>query len=176
MVNDQTRNELWQQLLDIDRNCRYYETVYSKATKKQFWTRVVTLIALAGSITAVLNLLPWGNDLVKTGLVALVTGLTVWDAVSNYPKKAAVAHVIHFQCAGLRVDIQDLWLSVDYESATEEDTRRRLRDLARRASEIENWAGFSDIEINGKLNRRTTEEAYAAVPDRYRGSVPGTSQ
>jgi hypothetical protein len=176
MVTDQTRNELWNQLLDIDANCRYYEAVYSRTTTTHFVVRVLTLVFLAGSITAVLNLLPWGNDLAKALLVVAVTALTVWDAVSNYPKKAAVAHLIHFQSVRVRSEMRDLWLSVEDGSADEDDIRRRLRELIRLANEIETWAGFSDITVNTKLNRKTTDEADKVVADYHRGSVPGTPQ
>ena len=176
MVTDQTRNELWNQLLDIDANCRYYEAVHSRTTTTHFVVRVITLVALAGSITAILNLLPWGNDLAKTLLVVLVTGLTVWDAVSNYPKKAAVAHLIHFQSVRVRSELRDLWFSVEDAAADEGDIRRRLRELIRMANEIETWAGFSDITVDVKLNRKTTDEADKVVADYHRGSVPGTPQ
>lgn len=174
MVSDQTRSELWNQLLDINHNCRYYEALRSKAVRRHFTVRIVTLVALAGSITAVLNLLPWGNDLVKTLIVALVTGLTIWDAVSNYSKRAAVAHFVHSQSVKIRSEMNDLWLMAGDGSIEDDDMRQRMLELSRSFGEVENWVGMSDIETDVKLNRKTTKEADEDVADRYR-QIDGTA-
>ena len=167
MVSDRTRQEVWQELLDIDRTCRYYEAVHSSATQWHFFIRIATLLLIAGSITAILDLLPWFNSIITAIVAVLVTGLTVWDAVSGYPKKAAIAQAIHFQCSKLRVELRDLWLSVDDETVDEAEIRQQVRYLARTSKETENWAGFVDIDTNQKLNKKTTKAAYDTIADRY---------
>lgn len=167
MVSDRTRQEVWQELLDIDRTCRYYEAVQSSATRYRFGIRIATLLLIAGSIAAILDLLPWFNSIVAAIVAVVVTGLTVWDAVADYSKKAAIAQTIHFQCSKLRVEIRDLWLSVDDETVDEAEMRQQVRNLALRSKESENWAGFVDITTDQRLNKKTTKAAYDAVTDRY---------
>ena len=166
MVSQQTRNELWQELYDIERSCRYYESMYTRTARAHFWIRLVTLLLIAGSITAIMGLLPF-SDLFKAVVVASVTSLTIWDAVSNYPKKAAVAHAIHFHCSRVRTDLRDLWLLVYDEAVDDGDMRERVRQLARMSQEAENWAGFSDIQVDGKLNEKTSEDARKVLESRY---------
>ena len=59
--SDAVRNELWQNLLDVNRMCRYYESVHSKNTFGHFFVRVTTLVLISGGVTAALDLIP-GND------------------------------------------------------------------------------------------------------------------
>ena len=107
MVSDRTRNEVWTGLLNVERTCRYYEQVHARATWWTITLRVLILLAVAGGVTAILDLLPLPGSAVqwmKAALAFAITGLTIGDVVANFPKKAAIAQVIYTQCAKLRLN------------------------------------------------------------------------
>ena len=65
MTSERTRREVWIELLDIDRACRYYEKVHARATLSHFLMRLGILISVAGGVTAILDLIPL-RGVVKT--------------------------------------------------------------------------------------------------------------
>ena len=168
MISDRTRLEVWNGLLDIDRVCRYYEVVHAKAARWHLYIRLAVLVSVAGGVAAILEFLPGPTGVYQVILVTSIAVLTIWEIVSNYAKKAAVAHAIYIQSSMLRVQLRELWLSVDDDSVDEADVRRRVRELALISGEVENWAGASDITPDEKLNKRTQNDAYAVVNDRYK--------
>ena len=167
MLLDSTRQEVWNEIRNVERNCRYYEIMHSRFTQRFFAIRLITLILIASGLSAMLDILPWANDIVKAIVIFGATGLTIWDAVSNYSKRASIAHVIHLHFARLRTEWRELWLSVDDESTDETAARHQIRDLFQRAVEVESWAGFSEMTVDKKLNIKTGLEADAIVKSRY---------
>ena len=167
MINQQIRRQIWNEFFDIEGTCRYYEALHAKNTRCHFFVRLFTLLLVAGAITSILDVLPALSNVFAPIAIALATGLTIWDAVSNYQKKAAIAHIIHFQCSRLRIELRNLWLSVDDKSADEEWMRGELFRLSRLHKEVENWAGFSDITVDTKLNTRIANDAKKVLKDRY---------
>ena len=173
MISDRTRQELWSELLDISRMCRYYEALQSRYTRWHVGLRFTTLVAIAVGIGGVLELLPGPAGFISGVTAFGIALLTIWESVANYSKKAAVAHAIHFRCSQLEVDIRELWMSVDDDLPLEgeNEIRRDLRHLARMAKEVENWAGFSDIHTDYKLNEKTTRDAYDVAVKRHSTKV-----
>ena len=168
MISPTARNELWQNLLDINRMCRYYESLHSINTRKHFVVRVATLVLITGGITAVLDVIPNVDGFVTKTLVALpAVVLTIWDALANYSKKAAVAHASMVQSAKLRAELQDIWLEAEDDDVDEAGIRRRARELSFTIAEIEGWAGANDLQVDQKLNERTAKDAYKVVAERY---------
>ena len=176
MVNNETSNEAWQQLFEVEHLCRYYERVHASATRWQIIIRLATLILIAGAITAILELLPWANDISKVSLAALVAALTIVDAVLNFPKKAAVSHSLYVQCSQLRVDVMDLWLSVEDEAEDETDLRRRVRDLIRRKAVILVLEGAYDLIPDQKANVQTAKDASTVLSQRYDAGLPNIQE
>ena len=129
MVNDKVRNAVWYNLSDIEMHCRYYEKTHSRATRMHLGIRVVTLLLVAGAITPIVDTIPGANGIVKAGLFGLATGLTIWDAVFSYAKKAGMAHAIYINCARLRVQWRSLWLSTSDSIVDEATLRRAMTDL-----------------------------------------------
>ena len=170
MISDRTRNEVWTGLLNINRTCRYYEKVHSRATRWTIWVRVGILVLVAGGVTAILDLLPLGdsgNLWAKAAIVLFLTSLTIWDVVANFQKRATIAQVIYTQCSKLRIEWRELWLSVDDASADEEQVRRQMALLERDRVESESWAGYSDVMPDKKLNEKAAQEAYDITEKQY---------
>ena len=175
MISEQTQDEVWNGLLDIERTCRYYEAIQANATRCHFIIRVLTLTLIAGGITAILDLLTPYSSLVAATIVISITGLTIWDVVSNYPKKATMAHSIHLQAANARTEWRDLWLSMSNRDTEEAYVRKQVRTLTNQTAEVEHMAGYVDLYLNRKLNRRITKDADLVVSDRHRTNARNSS-
>ena len=172
MIADQTRNEVWQELLDIERRCRYYEVVHTRAVRWQLLIRSSSLLFLAVGPFAVMGAIPGPALVYQVVIAAAVAGLTILDFVLNLGKKAAVAQSIYTNCFMLRIPLKDLWLSVDNESSEDAVVRDRLRELSGMAGHAELLAGASDFTTDKKLNLKTTKEAYFVAQDRYTIRTP----
>ena len=101
MGSDQTRNTVWQNILDVARLVRYYETLADRHRFRHWMIRFLMLAAAAGGVAALLELLPSIAQLVAGGLIAL---LVVWDSISDYAKKAAVLHAISLECSAWKTN------------------------------------------------------------------------
>ena len=84
MVTEQTRNAVWQELLDVARLVRYYEALSDRHRRNHIIVRFLLLVAAASGIAALLDQLPAIAQLIAGGLIAV---LVVWDFVSDYAKK-----------------------------------------------------------------------------------------
>lgn len=168
MVSAQTRNDVWQELLDVARLVLYYEALAHRHRRNHMIVRFLLLAAAAGAIAALLDLLPAAAQpvaqLVAGGLVAL---LVAWDFVSNYARKAAVLQAISLECSLLEVEWRELWADVNDGHVSDAEARDKNYRLARRISEVTGWAGQADIGEDSKLNEECAKVAYNAMADRY---------
>lgn len=162
MVAEQTRNAIWQELLDVARLVRYYEALSDQHRRNHLIVRFLLLAAAAGGIAALLDLLPAMAQLVAGGVIAL---LVAWDFVSDYAKKAAILHAISTECSAMEIEWQALWLEL--ENISDADARRENTRLSRRIADVTGWAGQADIRENRKLNEECEKAAYLVVTDRY---------
>jgi hypothetical protein len=162
MVSDQTRNAIWQELLDVARLVRYYEALADRHRRLHRIIRFLLLAAAASGVVTLLNLLPVLIQSLAGGLIAL---LVVWDVLGDYARKAAVLHAISLECSHLEVEWQNLWGELETISDTE--ARRRNTSLAQRIAEITGWAGHADIRDDPKLNEQSAEAAYQIMASRH---------
>lgn len=164
MVSEQTRSAVWHELLEVARLVRYYETLSDRHRKKHRWIRFLLLGATAGGIAALLELLRSELRLFASGLLAL---LVVWDAVSDYARKAAVLHAVSLECSRLEIEWRELWGDANDPEADEAHVRNEIRRLARRCSEVTGWAGHADIPEDRSLNEKCEAIAYTIEAERY---------
>lgn len=164
MATEQTRNAVWQELLDVARLVRYYEALADRQRRNHLIVRFFLLAAAAGGIAALLDVLPAYVQLAAGGLVAL---LVAWDFVADYAKKAAVLHAISLECSALEIEWRELWADVNEHDLDDARARRENQRLARRVLEVTGWAGRADIREDRKLNEKCEEAAHRVVADRY---------
>ena len=162
MVSDQTRNDIWQELLDSDRLVRYYEALANRYQRLHSLTLLLLGVSAASSFAAILDLFP---DVVQLFASALVGITAVWMFIADYAKKAAVAHVISFQCRRLDLDWKDLWAAV--ESIDEAEARRRLGDLSNQMNIATQRSSDAGIVDNRRLNEECEALAFKTVQERY---------
>ena len=162
MVSDQTRNDIWQELLDSDRLVRYYTAVANRYRRLHSYTLWLLMFGAASSFAAVLAVLPNDVQLIANAVVGLAAA---WVLVADYAKKAAVAHTISFQCSRLDVQWQDLWREVEH--IEEEAARQRLVDLANQMNDVTSRSGDAGIVDNRRLNEKSEAVAFQTVNERY---------
>ena len=174
MVSAQTRNDVWQELLDVARLVRYYEALSDRYRRNHMIVRFLLLAAAVGGIATLLDLLPADRlpaAVQKDQLVAvanaLVALLVVWDFVSNYAKKAAVLQAISLECSLLDVEWRKLWADVNDGHVSDAEARGKNHGLGRRISEVTGWAGQAGIRESPRLNKKCTKVAYKVMADRY---------
>ena len=164
MVSDQTRNDVWQDLLDVTRLARYYGALSDRHRRNHSAIRFLLLAAAAGGIAALLNLLPAIAQLIAGGLIALVVA---WDFVSDYAKKAAVLHTISVECDRLQNEWRELWNEANNPEASDAEVREQNIQLAQRISYVTGRAGDANIRENRKLNEECAKAAYKVMTDQY---------
>ena len=166
MVTEQTRNYVWQELLDAARLVRYYEALSDRHRRNHSRVRFLLLAAATGSIAALLDLIPEITQLFTSAGVAL---LVAWDFVSDYAKKAAVLHTISLECSALEIEFQGLWLETDNPKASDNEIRSKGKQLERRMLEVTGWAGNADVREDSKLNEKCEVIANQIMVDKYAG-------
>lgn len=162
MVSDQTRNDIWQELLDSDRLVRYYEALANHYQRKHSLTLLLLGMGAASSFAAILDLFPDVVQLIASALVGIVA---VWMFIADYAKKAAVAHDIGFQCRRLDVGWKELWAAV--ERIDEAEARRRLGDLSNQMNIATRRSSDAGIVDNRRLNKKSKALAFKTVQQRY---------
>ena len=166
MVTPQTRNAVWQELLDTARLVRYYEALSDRYRRYHWAVRFVLLLSASSGIVALLDLLPESMrqpvQLTAGGFIALTV---VWDFVSDYARKAAVLHAISMECSLVEVELKALWGELEHRS--DDEVRRNNTQLARKMTEVTGWAGQADVREDSKLNQACATSAYTVMKGQY---------
>ena len=166
MVSEQTRNDVWQELLDVARLVRYYEALSNRYRHNHMIVRFLLLVVTLGGIAALLDLLPPVAQIIAGAVVAL---LFAWDHAADYAKKAAVLQAISLECSLLEDEWKQLWATICAKDAnvTDEEARRMNRQLTRRISYVTGWAGQADVRDDPRLNKECEKVAHKVMADRY---------
>ena len=166
MVSETTRTELWNHIVNAERNCRYYEVTSTKMLRRYIGLRLTVLVFFVGGLLAIPEALGFAIQ-IRAGIAAGGAALLIWEVVLNYPKRSFVATMAHSQLAQARSQLRDLWLSVDREDSKEHEVRQRLREVARQADEVEQLAGIGELPVDNKTNEKAARDATQVLKHRY---------
>ncbi len=169
MVTEQTRHDVWNEMLDIARLVRYYEALADKHLRNYYLIRVVLVFsALVGSATLfdLLKFFPRQEMITITMGLALAL-FTAWDIVANYARKAAVLHEVGRECSLLEIEWRYLWGDANTHQSDDFLVREKNRQLAKRLTEVTMRAGEADIRENRKLNEKCELAAYQIMREKY---------
>ena len=168
MVSDQTRNDIWQELLDSDRLVRYYEAVANRYRRRHALTLLLLGFGAASSFAAVFDILPAAIQSIAEPVASAFVGLVaVWVCITDYARRSAVAHTIGTQCNRLDIRWRELW--ADVEQLEEDAARARLVALANETAEATQRSGDAGIAGNRRLNEQSKAAAFRTVSERYAG-------
>ena len=171
MATEQTRHDIWDEMLDVTRLVRYYEALADKHRLYYFLIRGTLVVsALIGS-AALLNLLKFISqdiqEIIATFAGFVLALVTAWDIVANHARKAAVSHAISRECSLLEIEWKELWAIVNSHQSDDSVVREKNRQLANRLTEVTVWAGDADIRENRKLNEECESEAYKVMREKF---------
>ena len=166
MVTNETRNAIWQELLDVARLVRYYEAMSDRYRRNHSIIRIILFLAASGEVIILLKLFPENVQSYAVSLIAgLIAIIVAVDFVCDYAKKAAVLQTISMECSRVEVEWKALWDEISI--LDDNDALQRNSQLARRISEITGWAGQASINEDIKLNQECTTAAYKVMKDKY---------
>ena len=161
MLNDATRNLVWQGQLDMVRLARYHGALEHKYRRKHKWVRYT--LGLAGVVTA-LPLIPAIPGTVASVAGICVVALVVWDLVHDYGRKVAALRVAVEGLNELAERHRSLWDEVNDDSLDERQARERAEAL--RVASLNLLRGM-DVETDTALNERCQSEAFESEQQRY---------
>ena len=135
LVTDRTRNAVWNLLCDLELNWRYYDAMADKYLSRYRALRLATLVGM--SIMLGLLLIVAGHssgwvDGIAAGIGVLLVLLTLWDAFSNYGQNAFTLRATAHLCDDLKVETEELWLSIETYRITPEGADAGLHFIRRR--------------------------------------------
>ena len=137
LVTDRTRNAVWTLLCDLEWNWRYYDAMADKYLSRYRALRLATLVAVpvllavvyfAAAVAAQYSAVALG----AVALGALLMGLTVWDAFFGYGQDAVTLRATAHLCDDLKVETEELWLSIETYRITPEGADAGLHFIRRR--------------------------------------------
>ena len=166
-VSETTRREVWNEFLDAARLMRYYAELSDRHRRRRQYVQWLLLFLALGGVSHFLDLLPdsadWIAGLTSIGIAAAVA----WDFMADDAKKAAVLHSISVECGDIEMQWRELWLAIDQEQTSDEEVRRRFRDLSDRLLRTTSRAGEIEVQEDSRLNEASTKIAYQVMTDRY---------
>lgn len=162
MINEQTRNAVWQSLLDVARLVRYYEALSSHYMRYCVTIRLLLLTAATGGVAVLLNFLPGIVQIVTGALVAFLVAL---DFALDYGKKAAVSNTISIECSEIEIEWESLWFKL--ENISDHEALQENMLLLQRLTKVTGRTGYVGIIDNQKLNKKCTKAAYTAMKAEY---------
>ena len=165
-VTEFTRNHIWNEIIDVARLSRYYETLHRRYQWKHNAVKIAVVIAsIVGSGIAVLGGEPSRFAYPFASLVVL--SAIVWGHSREYEKKAAILHVVTEDCAKLDSLWNQLWVKVSTNQTDEETAVKENQQLSDRLSEATARPGSASIEHDPKLNYELGPVAVKVVKNHY---------
>ena len=168
MITQQTRQDIWDERLDVARLVRYYEKLSDKQRHYYFVIRGMLVLSAFSGAAALLKFFP-ENIQEEIAIVAgfVIALVTAWDILTNYARKAAVSHAIGKECSFLEIEWKDLWADANNHLLEDPVARKKNRRLARRITEVTAWAGYVNIREDRKLNEKCENEVHRIMGEKY---------
>lgn len=162
MVSEQTRHDVWQELLDAERLVRYYEVLAKRHRRWHLAIRFSLLLAATSGVASLLKVLPQSVQLVA-GLA--LTVLVALDFALNAAGKTAVLNLIKIECRALGNEWKNLWAGLEHIS--DDEARRENERLAQKLAEVTGWAGQAEVGDDDALNEQCERVAYKVMSEDY---------
>ena len=162
MVSEQTRHDVWQELLDVERLVRYYEVLAKRHRRWHLAIRISLLLAATSGVASLLEVLPQSAQLIA-GLMIIV--LVALDFALNEARKTAVLNLIKIECRALGNEWKNLWTGLEH--IGDDEARRENERLARRLAEVTGWAGQAEVGDDDALNEQCERVAYKVMSEDY---------
>ena len=164
MASEGVRHAIWNGLLDVHRQARYYGV---QSGRYNTWsTRLTVVFAMFGSAD-VASVLVAADHRVIMALSLLIGILAVVSSVGDFAKKAAVLHSIGLECDYLAAEWEELWVGTYSGKLSDNVALTRNQELMRHLISATNRAGQSGVRENRKINEKCWIEACAMLQNKY---------
>ena len=162
-VSDTLRNQVWTQLVEVDRLSRYYNAVASRMASSSRW-RLIALAASAalGASIAMIPALPSWYAIAAN---ALVVFLSIWLIFDNYAHKLAVVRVVCDQLSDMQSRTKRIWVDVEDMSKPSEDITARWAELNVIFNSVVAKARNASIPIDEDLRDSCEKQSNELVPE-----------
>ena len=164
MTTASTRRVVWNGLLDVSRQVRYYGELSGHYS--QWNTRLLFGLIFGGSGEALLILskAPAYLSILLALAIAAIAALAV---AGDYAKKAAVAHSICLECSYLEMEWESLWNRIDSADFSDDSALKRDQELCQRLIAATSRAAPAGIDENRKLNEKCWAETCTVLEQQY---------
>lgn len=164
MTTENTRRVVWNGLLDVTRQVRYYGALSGRYSQWHQW--ILWGLICAGSTEALLVFFKASEFLII--LFALsVAAIAAWAVAGDYAKKAAVLHGISLECSYLEIEWESLWNRIDHVDFSDELALKRNQDLQQRLTAATSRAAPVGIHEDRKLNEKSWAETCKVLEQQY---------
>lgn len=161
MVSSETRNYVWQGLLDMGRYLRYFGALERRYRKRHHLTQFLLAAAGVGAAAPLIDKVP---DSLTTYAGIGIVGLVIWNLVSDYGKKVALLGVAVQRLGRLEIQYRSLWEGLDNQRMNDEQVLERIESLNEAALDAVHGIG---IDLDEKLNNECQASTFKTEENRY---------
>ena len=167
MVSAATRNQVWNQLIDVWHYARYFNDLSEKKTKANRYRLILHGLVAAGVSATLLGFLPSVVALVGNVIVVV---FSVYSLVHDHSQELARVRAISDRCDLIKTDSRALWLDVENYAIETDEATMRWRQLEQ---EIDNIM-VQAPPTNADLSKAAEVSAIKIVEEETRYEQRGT--
>ena len=164
MTTASTRRVIWNGLLDVSRQVRYYGELSSRYSQRNTW--ILFGLIFCGSGEALL-ILSKASAYLSVPFALAIAAIAAWAVAGDYAKKAAVAHSICLECSYLEMEWESLWNRIDSADFSDDSVLKSNQELWQRLIAATSRATPGGIHEDRKLNEKCWAETCAVLEQQY---------
>ena len=164
MTTANTRRVVWNGLLDVSRQVRYYGALSGRYSQWNTW--ILSGLIFGGSVEAILVLCKASESLIILFALA-VAAIAAWAVAGDYAKKAAVLQGISLECSYLEIEWESLWNRIDRVDFSDDLALKRHQELQHRLTAATSRAAPVGIHEDRKLNKKSWAETCTVLEQQY---------
>ena len=167
-VGDDIKTYARSELLDIDRQARYYRQLASMYQGRHSLAQL-SVVTLSLSIPTVVAIFPsvWAG----APLGLLLAALVAWDFIGGHARKAAILDGISAVCDHIRSEQMELYQLIKNDRISEAESQRRLSALSQRTIEATGRARYAQVSIDRALLDKCSDDTNRVLLAEEEGCV-----
>lgn len=163
---DTTRSEVWQAMVDLEQQVRYYGRLADQCARRYRTIRYGLLLGVLteGAFLWVLQgqpVLAWTMG--GAGAAGLAI-LTIVDAVTNYAEAAATLRCAQWDCDELKTEAKRLWRDIETKRVDQHHAEDKLTEIADRKRRATRRV---TMKTDHRMSRKAAQEADQMMKERY---------
>ena len=164
MTTASTRRVVWNGLLDVSRQVRYYGELADRFSERN--QRMLYGLISVGGLEAVLVVAEAADGILILVSLSVAT-IAAWAVAGDYAKKAAVLHGISLECSYLEIEWAGLWERIDGADYSDDSALARNQRLQERLNAATSRAFPVGIRLDAQLNKEVWAETCKVLEQQY---------